>query len=170
MKKALKIVRREIEGILPEAFQGVVLALLAGKQVNDEVDGVEDQPATRLEAVARIELDLVVLERFFKVVPEGLEVRVGGARGDHETIGEGGRVAKVEKLEVLGLLVKEGLAGKAQVGSQFRFGGWWIDLHGEEEGEGEGFPRGSRRRGREGRPGRLVRPVFFHGWRRRRDR
>ena len=48
------------------------MALLAGKQVDDEVDGVEDQPAARLEAVARVELDLVVLERFLKVVPEGL--------------------------------------------------------------------------------------------------
>ena len=66
----------EVLGVLPEVFEGVVFALFPGKEVNHEVDGIENEPATRLKAVTGVNLDLVILEGFFQCIPEGLEVRI----------------------------------------------------------------------------------------------
>ena len=79
----------EVVGVFPEVFEGVVFPLFSGKEVDDEVDGVDDEPAAGVEAFLGEEFDIVLLEGFLDVIAESSEVGVGGAGGDEE----GGRGA-----------------------------------------------------------------------------
>ena len=106
-------------GVFPEVFEGIVFALLPGKEVNHKVNGIEDEPPTRLITVAGVNLDLMIFEGFLEGVPQGFEVRVRGAGGDDETVGQGRGIAKIKKFEVLGFFVDEGFAGDAQVLEKF---------------------------------------------------
>ncbi len=79
----------ELLGVFPEVFEGIVFALLPGKEVNHEVDGIENEPTTGLKPVTGINVNFIFLEGFLEGIPQGLEVWIRGAGGDDETVGQG---------------------------------------------------------------------------------
>ena len=74
-----------------------MLALFGRKPVYDKVDGVDDEPATRLETLFRKELDLMFLQGFLHIVPERSQVGIGCARGNYETVCQGRFLPEVEE-------------------------------------------------------------------------
>ena len=77
------------------------------KDVDDDLHLIEHNPLARRETVHRNGAHaVVILQPALDFARDRFQVRLGGARADHEKIGEGGDALEIEDNNVLCLLVR----------------------------------------------------------------
>ncbi len=93
-------------GVLPKVFKSIVFPLFIRKQMNHEIDCIQNHPSAWLEALSGKHFHPVLLQSFFQVVPKRFQVRIRGAGGNDEAIGKGRLLAEVKEFEIAGLFVE----------------------------------------------------------------
>ena len=85
------------------------MTLLGVLHVHDDVDVVQEHPATLALAFAADRVDVDLVERLLDAVDDRLDLTVVGRRAQQEDIGDHEGLGHVEQHDVLGQLVRRGL-------------------------------------------------------------
>lgn len=101
--------------IAPERFQTVVTAVFGIKEVNNNIDVIEDDPVALFVTVGAVGGFIDRLAVFLDVVCRGPHLAVRGAGANDKVVANGADPSQVEQLDVfavIGLHQPGGVAGK----------------------------------------------------------
>jgi hypothetical protein len=99
--------------VAPKGFEVIAAALFVGKEVDNKVEGIDDEPAAQGGGAEEALVAALGVQDFVEGGLEGAEVRVGGRGGDDEIIGDGRLGGEFKDPDIFGFFIVEGLAAKA---------------------------------------------------------
>ncbi len=103
--------------ITPQLLQLVELARGRVEDVNDEVDVIDQDPLSTLQALHMVRSNALFLQLVQDVIGDRLDLNVGGAGGDQEIVRCGGDAPEIEGNDVVSLPLQRQLGGALQNGN-----------------------------------------------------
>jgi hypothetical protein len=105
--------------INPQALQLVVVPLIPGKDVNDEVIEIDKDPPGLGPTLDMIGPDSQRIHPLLQISGDGTQLRFRFTCADHEIVREGCQALQIQDYDIIGFLILNGLNGGLDFSGQF---------------------------------------------------